>query len=70
MIRGGMIVKVKGWSGIAFRVRRARGYEAEVVMVGDDKVHIVNRAQCTPLKRKEFCGVCGQMGCKHDGLER
>lgn len=70
MIRGGMTVAVRGWPGIAFYVRRAAGTEAEVVMVGDDKVHTVNRAWCTKLARKSYCGICGQVGCTHDGAAR
>jgi len=24
----------------------------------------------TPIAREAYCGVCGQMGCGHDGLDR
>jgi hypothetical protein len=75
--------RVRGWgAGIAFRVR---GWETEpdedigcenrtgmivVVMVGDDAQHIVDPEDVTPLKREEYCGECGQIGCGHDGLDR
>lgn len=69
MIRGGMAVTVEGWKGIAFRVRKAQGTRAKVVMVGDDRVHDVPRDSCSPLQRSRYCGVCGQIGCHHDGRD-
>jgi len=27
-------------------------------------------ADVTPLKREDYCGSCGQVGCRHDGLDR
>lgn len=41
-----------------------------VRMVGDDKDHIVDAEDVTPLDREAFCGQCGQIGCSHDGAER
>lgn len=70
MIRGGMVVQVKGYRGVAQYVKSCRQGRAKVVMVGDDKVREVPAEHCTPLARKAFCGVCGQVGCSHDGLER
>lgn len=76
---------VKGWRGIAFYVlgwetepdedTEWSGYEARtgqvvVVMVGDDKHHVVDESDITPLDRKAYCGVCGQIGCAHDGMSR
>jgi hypothetical protein len=69
---------VDGYKGIAFR---CLGWELEtnedgdeertgkVVcrMVGDDRHHVVDRDEIKPLAREEFCGVCGQIGCHHDG---
>lgn len=66
MIRGGMAVTVEGWEGIAFRVRKAQGTRAKVVMVGDDRVHDVPRDSCRLLRRSNYCGICGQIGCTHD----
>lgn len=70
MIRGGMTVQVRGWSGIAFYVHKARKGRAEVIMVGDDRTHKVDVDDCTPLPRNDYCAVCGQIGCSHDGLVR
>lgn len=40
------------------------------VMVGDDYRHRVDPDDLEPLKREDYCGVCGQIGCAHDGLDR
>lgn len=77
---------VKGWGkGIAFYVlgwetepdedTEWSGYESRtgsvvVVMIGDDKRHIVDQDDLTPIKRADYCGECGQIGCTHDGLDR
>ena len=70
MIRGGMYVTVAAWKGIAFYVQQVRKGLARVVMVGDDRVYEFPVQSCTRLPRSEFCGVCGQVGCTCDGLER
>lgn len=36
-----------------------------VVMVGDDKRHIVAASDLIPLNEDEFCPECGQIGCGH-----
>ena len=41
-----------------------------VVMVGDDKRHTVDKDNCTPIEREDYCGECGQIGCSHDGYDR
>lgn len=41
-----------------------------VVMVGDDKRHIVDESDLTELTELDYCHECGQMGCTHDGLDR
>ena len=43
---------------------------AIVVMVGDDHKHCVPIEYLTPIPREDYCGVCGQIGCAHDGLDR
>jgi hypothetical protein len=56
----------------------ATGYEPEpertgflvCVMVGDDRHWTFDPSEVTPIDRDAYCGVCGQMGCGHDGLER
>jgi hypothetical protein len=40
------------------------------VMIGDDRRHIVDESDLVPIKREEYCGECGQIGCGHDGLDR
>ena len=53
------------WSGCESRTGRVLA-----VMVGDDYRHRVDPEDLTPLAREEFCGVCGQIGCSHDGYDR
>lgn len=44
-------------------------HNVRVVMVGDDKVHIVDKDDITELAEEDYCSVCGQIGCMHDGRE-
>jgi len=44
--------------------------KVRVVMVGDDKVHIVDKDDCTEIPEEDYCHVCGQIGCAHDGRDR
>jgi hypothetical protein len=37
------------------------------VMVGDDREHQVEVSDLTRLEDDAYCGVCGQIGCTHDG---
>jgi hypothetical protein len=41
------------------------GSRLRVVMVGDDREHIVDATDCTPISKKDYCPECGQMGCGH-----
>ena len=67
----GKTVTVKRWPKVACYVVADDGETwATVVMVGDDKKHRVNRDDCTEVARKAYCGVCGQIGCAHDGMDR
>jgi hypothetical protein len=81
-----MAVRVKGWRGVAFNIlgpaQEVRQDEdgseyldddedqVRVVMVGDDKVHIVDKDDCTEIPEEDYCHECGQIGCSHDGRER
>lgn len=38
---------------------------AIVVMVGDDREHIVDVEDLIPINEDEFCSSCGQIGCGH-----
>lgn len=76
---------VKGWRGVAWRVR---GWQTEpdedtewsgdenrtgqlvIVMIGDDSQHLVDPEDVQKIERAEYCGECGQIGCSHDGYER
>jgi len=53
------------WTGIELRTGRV-----VAVMVGDDRRFAVDPEDLTPIKREAYCGVCGQLGCFHDGFER
>ena len=61
----GEFVRIDGWgAGIAFVVVEDDGENwVKARMVGDDRYHRVDRDDCKPLKRKEFCMECGQTGC-------
>lgn len=49
---------------------RPHEHNMRVVMVGDDKVHIVDKDDCTEIPEEDYCHECGQIGCTHDGLDR
>lgn len=40
-----------------------------VVCVGDNRVHLVEYSTLTALEDRDYCHVCGQVGCKHDGRD-
>lgn len=37
------------------------------VMVGDDRKHIIAVEDLTKLDEDDYCHLCGQIGCTHDG---
>jgi hypothetical protein len=53
------------WSGIENRTGRV-----VCTMVGDDARWLFDPEDITPLEREAYCGECGQVGCRHDGLDR
>lgn len=53
------------WSGFEQRTGRV-----VAVMVGDDRRFTFDPDDLKPLAREDYCGVCGQVGCSHDGLSR
>ena len=81
-----MAVKVKGWNGVAFRILGPASLlchdedgneyfdddpdQVRVCMVGDDRVEVVDKDDCTELAEEDYCHECGQIGCTHDGLDR
>lgn len=56
--------------GVAYWTKRIFDDEIHAVMVGDDRVHVLDAADVTVMDREAFCGECGQVGCTHDGLDR
>jgi hypothetical protein len=43
------------------------GEMLRVVMVGDDREHIVDPADLIVIDDEDYCHSCGQLGCTHDG---
>lgn len=39
-------------------------------MVGDDYLTAFDRDELEPLGELDYCAVCGQVGCTHDGRDR
>lgn len=37
------------------------------VMVGDDRVHIIDVSELTEISDEDYCSSCGQLGCTADG---
>ncbi len=63
--------KVHNYRGIAARVLADDGVsKMTVMMIGDDQRMEIDRDEFKPLKRNDYCGVCGQVGCACDGLDR
>ena len=69
---------VAGYGGVAFYIHRAEtrpdgdtewtGLEqptgmVEMVMVGDDRIHIIDPDDITPIADEDYCSGCGQTGC-------
>jgi len=53
------------WTG-----QEERTGQVVAVMIGDDRHFTFDQEDLTPLDREEYCGECGQVGCRHDGLGR
>lgn len=53
------------WTGIEERTGRV-----VCKMVGDDRRFVFELEEIHPLDRGDYCGVCGQLGCTHDGFYR
>jgi hypothetical protein len=43
---------------------------AIAIMVGDDRPHVIDVDDLTVIGDLDYCHVCGQIGCGHDGLDR
>lgn len=53
------------WTGLYNRTGKV-----VCVMIGDDSKFAFDRDELTEVKREDYCGECGQIGCAHDGLDR
>lgn len=53
------------WTGFCVRTGRV-----VAVMIGDDRYFTFDEEEIAPIAREEYCGECGQIGCRHDGLDR
>lgn len=38
-----------------------------VHMIGDDRPHVVDPDDCTPIAEGDYCDCCGQIGCEWGG---
>lgn len=43
---------------------------ARMVMVGDDRVHLIDVEDLTVIGEDDYCHECGQIGCTADGRPR
>ena len=76
-VRGspGIAYRVLGWEAEPDEDTEWSGYENRTgnvvaIMVGDDRRHIVEPDDLTPLDELAYCAECGQIGCAHDGRDR
>ena len=44
-----------------------RSDRVRAVMVGDDRVHVVDVEDLTEISEEDYCAGCGQVGCKAYG---
>ena len=51
------------WTGI----EEPSGSHVRAVMVGDDRVHEVDKDDLVLLDEDAYCSECGQVGCTADG---
>lgn len=59
--------RVRQYPGVAFYItERATNGDVIVTMVGDDRPYQVSVEDITLLRRSEYCGGCGQIGCGCD----
>lgn len=72
--------RINGWPGVAFSIYgwetepdantewtgiENRTGQLVAVMVGDDRRHLVDPEDVTPLAYSDYCPECGQIGCRH-----
>jgi hypothetical protein len=68
----GQAFTIDGYNvGIAWQYQgQTFGGRAVMVMVGDDREHVVDPDELTPLDDDRYCHDCGQVGCIADGRDR
>ena len=76
-VRGyrGIAHRVLGWEVEADEDTEWSGYynrtgRVVTVMIGDDRPECCDPEDVEPIAREDYCGICGQMGCTHDGYDR
>lgn len=47
------------WSGIEYENKE----RVRAVMVGDDRIHLVEVTELTKISEDDYCPECGQIGC-------
>ena len=76
--KSGLRFAVESYPGIAFyfhsREVSIEFYEdgcydetgfANMVMVGDDRIHVIDPDEISTIRDDQYCSECGQIGCGH-----
>jgi hypothetical protein len=56
---------VRDWLGDVDEAYSVDTSQVVAVMVGDDREHVVDVDDLTPLEDDDYCNGCGQVGCGH-----
>lgn len=51
-------------------IEDTEGGKVLMVMVGDDREHLIDIDDLSELDDLDYCAECGQIGCTHDGRNR
>jgi hypothetical protein len=58
---------VRDWLGECDDAYDIDTSQVVAVMVGDDREHVIDVDDLTPLAEDGYCPGCGQVGCSHSG---